>query len=145
MLRAENKQCKRRGWGGSEDERQRGETVGEWSANASCSFSLSLGQRFMGDVHDMASSSRKPLALPLSHMSPFILPPASWSHRSCSSPAPLAAPAQRGSWSRLKWTYLTSLKGTSLLKNKEFKGKTRRCVRSATHLQHGQVCLFVHD
>lgn len=121
MLRAENKQRKWRGRGGREggreDERQDGETASEWSANAGCS--PSLGQRFMGDVHDMASSSRKPLSLPFSHMSPFISLPVSWSHRSCSGPGPLAAPAQKGSRSRLTRTNLTSLKGTLLLNKRK--------------------------
>lgn len=76
----------------------------------------------MGDVHDMAAAQKKPpsLSLLVSQLSLFISPPLPRSHRSCSGPGPLAAPAQKGPRSRLARADLTTLKGTLLL----FKAQT---------------------
>lgn len=77
----------------------------------------------MGDVHDMAAAQKKPpsLSLLVSQLSLFISPPPlPRSHRSCSGPGPLAAPAQKGPRSRLARADLPTLKGTLLL----FKAQT---------------------
>lgn len=76
----------------------------------------------MGDVHDMAAAQKKPLSLLFSHLSLFISLPLPRSHRSCSSPGPLAAPAQKGPRSRLARTNPTTLKGTLLLFNAQTLG-----------------------
>ena len=89
MLRAENKQ--HRGWRGKGGRAWRG---GHASASCSLSLSLSSGQRFMGDVLDLAAAQKKPpplLSLPSSDPT-------------AAASAPLAAPAQKGPWWRLART-----------------------------------------
>lgn len=103
MLRAENKQRKGRGGG-----RERGGKA-EWRdgqrMKCKCSLLSLPGTEIYGRCtwHGSSSEENPSLSLPFS-MSLFISLPLSWSHRSCSSPGPLAAPARRGPQSRLTRT-----------------------------------------
>lgn len=78
-----------------------------------------------GDLWEMYMTWQRlrrklPLSLSSSLSSLSSSPPPPRSHRSCSGPGPLAAPAQKGPRSRLARADLTTLKGTLLL----FKAQT---------------------